>query len=1606
MKKLFTLIAISFFFFSPLVSEASHFRYGHITWTRTPGTRTVTFTVTTAWRYDFTETINLDFGDGTTSGSAVGTEILYVPNDYRVYQTQITHTYATDGPYTASFYSCCRISTLQNGADDNFWVSSVVCLSNNNLGSPTYTSPVIIEMNSGGNNQFQLVTSEPDGTPITYSTSAIQGLSYLPTIGSNVASVSSAGVISWNTTGSSIGQLYQMKVVMSDGCAKSEIDFIIKIVACPLSSTLTGTQTISQGQNANLSLTFNGTSPPWTYRLSGTSTDVTTSTSPTTITVTPSATTTYSITSLSSNCGLGTPSGSAIITVTNPISLVSCLPLNGNANDQIGSNNGFIYVNGGSNSYTTNRNGTSTSALSISNGSYIEMPTTNLLNNYFTHSMWISPLSLPISGNNSYLVSIGGIANSQDIYIENASGTYNWVFKSSVNTGIVEIRYPANLVVGQWYHVVAEKNSSTFQLYVNGALVQSASATGLTALYSASSIGRLGTQSSGVANLFNGIIDDVRLFTGGLNALQINALFNSTLDCPSIIGIPLISLTSISNSSLCRNQLTNVNFQQSGVISGSTYTVQLSDANGSFTSPINIGTGTVSPIQVSIPSTVTASGTGFLVRIINGATTSTNILPLTILPTTTAIITGTTTILEGQAANLSISLTGTAPWTYSISNGQSSTSYTSSAATATQSVSPLSTTIYTLANVSDNGCGTGTVSGSAVITVNPALQLLACYPFNGDAQDSKGTHGGTVNGATLTTDRFGNANSAYSFDGNSYIQLANPDDFKNNTFTYSAWVNANDLPGLEVARTILSIGNDGADQHFRLFNSSVTSGPAWNFNSYIGNGVSTPLLLSYTSVVANTWIHVVVTRSLTGRKVYVNGILSVSDVGLSSPYYATPTLATIGSRYNGIQKFYGKIDDVKIYKGTLNDAQVTAIYLAEQQCPTVETGGLITATSLSTNGSCPSGSLSVNVVTNNIVASSGSPLIVQLSNSSGLFTSPVQIGSGTSSTISCSIPTNTPAGNYKIRVVFGTSPNQVISVNNLPLIIKQAVTATISGTSTIVSGGSAPLTLNFTGNGPWTYRLSGTSTDISTSITPTIINVSPASTTTYTLLLVSNACGTGTTSGSALITVSVLPQLLACYKFDGNAQDSKGNHHGIVNGATLTTDRFGKVNAAYNFDGGSNYIQLNNSTDFGITEFTWSAWVNASVLATLNVPKTILSIGNSAGDQHINMYYWDISGQSGWNYGSYTSPTTAALPYLISYNFVSTNNWVHIAVVRTLTERKMYINGQLAVGNTAAPAFYNTPILAIIGSRYNGIQTFSGKIDDVKIYNGALTDDDVLLLYNEEQGECSSPCSGMIFSVNSGNWNSPSTWSCSRIPDLTDKVLIKAGHTVTISANDAKARKLVNNGQVSLANSTSKLTFGAAPTQTITYISQPGPINGKDAEVSSYNPTLTNPDANFTNIFAWTISGTSNIKRVYMGFDLASIPTNAVVDSAFLSLYFSQAFLASSQGSFYTGHIGDNAFFINRVTGNWAESGISWNTQPSFTNTNQVSIPAFSNYRQDYQKMNVKNLVSDMVANPSNSFGFMLGHQVESPYKITIFTTSEETDASIRPKLQIYYHLP
>ena len=75
----------------------------------------------------------------------------------------------------------------------------------------------------------------------------------------------------------------------------------------------------------------------------------------------------------------------------------------------------------------------------------------------------------------------------------------------------------------------------------------------------------------------------------------------------------------------------------------------------------------------------------------------------------------------------------------------------------------------------------------------PTNGLVGNWPFNGNANDASGYgNNGTVFGATLTTDRFGNTNSAYSFDGiNDFITVADNASLKPTKVSISAWVKLN-----------------------------------------------------------------------------------------------------------------------------------------------------------------------------------------------------------------------------------------------------------------------------------------------------------------------------------------------------------------------------------------------------------------------------------------------------------------------------------------------------------------------------------------------------------------------------------------------------------------------------------------------------------------------------------------------------------------------------------------------------------------------------------------------------------------------------------------------
>ena len=88
--------------------------------------------------------------------------------------------------------------------------------------------------------------------------------------------------------------------------------------------------------------------------------------------------------------------------------------------------------------------------------------------------------------------------------------------------------------------------------------------------------------------------------------------------------------------------------------------------------------------------------------------------------------------------------------------------------------------------------GLTTITIAQVPSYVPTNGLVGWWPFNGNANDESGNgNNGTVNGATLTSDRFGNASSAYSFDGvDDYIEIQLNQSL---SYTYSAWVNFNNF---------------------------------------------------------------------------------------------------------------------------------------------------------------------------------------------------------------------------------------------------------------------------------------------------------------------------------------------------------------------------------------------------------------------------------------------------------------------------------------------------------------------------------------------------------------------------------------------------------------------------------------------------------------------------------------------------------------------------------------------------------------------------------------------------------------------------------------------
>ncbi len=206
--------------------------------------------------------------------------------------------------------------------------------------------------------------------------------------------------------------------------------------------------------------------------------------------------------------------------------------------------------------------------------------------------------------------------------------------------------------------------------------------------------------------------------------------------------------------------------------------------------------------------------------------------------------------------------------------------------------------------------------------------------------------------------------------------------------------------------------------------------------------------------------------------------------------------------------------------------------------------------------------------------------------------------------------------------------------------------------------------------------------------------------------------------------------LVGWWPFNGNANDESGNgNNGTVNGATLTADRFGMLNKAYNFDGINDDISVQGLQNINFnSKISISAWINTNQISTSkNVVSKYGGLDAFSLDIESTTLKFNVSpGSTNWNtcFNNNINLTTTSWHHIVStYDFA--NNVF-----------KIYFNG-LNVGSINAPFQLgnanNIPVL--FGHCYdpNNIvssQRFNGKIDDIGIWNRALTEQEILDLYN------------------------------------------------------------------------------------------------------------------------------------------------------------------------------------------------------------------------------------------------------------------------------------
>jgi hypothetical protein len=196
------------------------------------------------------------------------------------------------------------------------------------------------------------------------------------------------------------------------------------------------------------------------------------------------------------------------------------------------------------------------------------------------------------------------------------------------------------------------------------------------------------------------------------------------------------------------------------------------------------------------------------------------------------------------------------------------------------------------------------------------------------------------------------------------------------------------------------------------------------------------------------------------------------------------------------------------------------------------------------------------------------------------------------------------------------------------------------------------------------------------------------------------------------------PGLVALWSGDGNPNDSAGGNNGKLSGNV--TYRKGRIGQAFSFDGKKDWVDVGNPASLQLQDFTITAWIKRS------------STSSVSDNNHNAMIFCHGTG----GYGLFLNPAGGLAMAKIGTKGIAPDkaitdtNWHHLAVTKSGSTVAFYVDGVAY----PAPAFDQTFVFsrdAFIGGKNQKAWecTFAGLIDEVGVYNRALSASDIQTIY-------------------------------------------------------------------------------------------------------------------------------------------------------------------------------------------------------------------------------------------------------------------------------------